>query len=248
MPAVVRALQALAESQRPQFGIISGDITQRARRSQFAAARRFVDSLGVAWLAVPGNHDIPLYNLLARLFRPYGGYLHAFRDCAPLLDVTPLLAIGVNTTRWWRHKHGELSASQVAAVAQRLDNAQPAQLRVVVVHQPMAVLDPADEHDCLRVRGGTRESALATWAAAGADLILCGHIHRAYLLPLAGSRTLWCAQAGTAVSRRVRGSQPNSVNLIDWDGRECTVARWDYRAEVQAFALVERRGFQPARR
>lgn len=66
-PPVVEALAALARQQRPDLLVLSGDITQRARPAQFQAARSFMDRLGAPLLAVPGNHDIPLFSLWTRL-------------------------------------------------------------------------------------------------------------------------------------------------------------------------------------
>ena len=120
-PAVVEALRHLARTQRPERAILSGDVTQRARRGQFAAARRFVDSLPMPTLAIPGNHDIPLFNLAGRLLRPYAGFRRAFGQALECEWSAPgWLVIGINTTRWWRHKHGEVSRAQVARVAERL--------------------------------------------------------------------------------------------------------------------------------
>ena len=65
-PEAVAALQALTERLRPDLLVLSGDITQRATADQFQAARAFIDRLQVPKvLVIPGNHDIPLYNLAA---------------------------------------------------------------------------------------------------------------------------------------------------------------------------------------
>src|SRR5690606_2397928 len=119
---VVAALERLARELRPGLVLLSGDITQRARRAQFAAARAFADRLGVpALLAVPGNHDIPLFNLAARLFAPYGNYARAFgTELEPQFADDDWLVIGVNTTRAARHKNGEVSVAQIERVAARL--------------------------------------------------------------------------------------------------------------------------------
>ena len=239
---VVKALHALAHAQAPDLVVLSGDITQRATRAQFAAARAFVDSLGApAVLALPGNHDIPLYALGARLLDPYGRYRQAFgANLEPVFESNECLAIAVNTTRWYRHQDGEVSAEQVEQVAARLLRAAPQQLRVVAVHQPVTVTLPEDASNLLR----GRDRAVARWAEAGADLVLGGHIHLPFVRPLHGSspasaRTLWAVQAGTALSTRVRSGAPNSVNLIRYaphsDVRHCTVERWDCAADAARF-------------
>ncbi len=243
---VVRALEHLARAQQPGLLVLSGDITQRATRPQFEAARDFVRRLGIAHtLAIPGNHDMPLFALAARAFNPYGRYRRAFGDeLEPVVDLPDCLAIGVNTTRWYRHEDGDVSQAQVERVAARLARASPGQLRIVVVHQPVAVTRKRDRGNLL----DGREAAVRRWAGAGADLVLGGHIHLPYVLPLdhefAGlARAVWCVQAGTALSTRVRAEAPNSVNLIRHEprapGRRCTVDRWDYARASGSFERVE---------
>lgn len=245
-PEVVEALVRLAVRLRPQLVVLSGDITQRARAAQFRAARRFVDRLDApATLAIPGNHDIPLFNLAARLWAPYANYRRAFGTrLEPVHDADGLLVVCVNTTRAHRHKDGEVDAMQVRRVAERLRRARPEQLRIVVTHQPVHVTRPEDASNLLH----GREDALRAWAEAGADLVLGGHIHLPYVQSLAGtlpgvSRAPWCVQAGTAVSRRVRDGVPNSVNVIRHDPqawpRECLVERWDHRSTSGRFELFE---------
>jgi 3',5'-cyclic AMP phosphodiesterase CpdA len=156
-------------------------------------------------------------------------------DLEPVLALDDFLLVGVNTTRARRHKDGEVSPAQVARVEGLLRRAAPGQLRVVVTHQPACVMRPEDEKD--RLHGG--EAALQAWSAAGADLVLGGHIHLPYVSDLcarapSAPRPTYCVQAGTAVSHRVRHGTPNSVNLIRWEGaspatrRVCRVERWDY--------------------
>src|SRR5690606_22609923 len=70
-PAVVDALVALAHNLAPDLVVLGGDVTQRARRAQFRAAVDFLRRLPAPVLAVPGNHDIPLFDLWSRCLRPY---------------------------------------------------------------------------------------------------------------------------------------------------------------------------------
>ena len=246
---VVEALVALARQQRPDLLVLSGDITQRARPTQFRAARTFVDLLGTPVLAVPGNHDIPLFDLWTRLRRPYAGHIAAFgADLEPVFASPDLMVVCVNTTRAWRHKHGEVSGVQVERVARTLAGAEAAQLRVVVVHQPVAVTRPEDLRN--RLRG--HSSALERWAAAGADLVMGGHIHLPYVMALNGlARRMWAVQAGTAVSSRVRKGAPNSVNMLRWgvhsSPRCCRIEQWDFSQGDQAFVRAQVTEIRPSR-
>jgi 3',5'-cyclic AMP phosphodiesterase CpdA len=251
--AVAEALRALVQAQRPDVLLLTGDITQRATAAQFDAARRYVDSLGVPLrLVVPGNHDIPLFDLARRLLRPYASYMQAFgAELEPQFEDGELLVLALNTTRRWRHVHGELSAAQVERVAQRVQRAAPGQWRLVLVHQPIAVPTAAEAHNLLRGHA----AALRRWAAAGVDLVLGGHIHLPYVLQLPGAapaRPLWVVQAGTSISRRVRPGVGNSVNLIELHAargstpRRGRVERWDHDPAAQRFVCRTVQPLEPA--
>ncbi len=246
---VVEALVALALQQQPDIVVLSGDITQRAHAAQFQRARIFADRLAARVVAIPGNHDIPLINIAARLLRPYAAYSQVFgSNLEPTFSSTDLLVVCVNTTRRYRHQHGQVSQKQIDRVAQLLQSATADQLRVVVVHQPIAVIHAQDKVDLLR----NRASAQVSWAAAGADLVLGGHIHLPYTLALPGlARPMWAVQAGTGVSSRVRAGVPNSVNLVRWGSAQaaglCHIEQWDFDATSEAFACVRVTQVAPAR-
>lgn len=257
-PRVVEALVTLAVQQCPDVVVLSGDITQRARPAQFRAAKTFADRLGALVLVVPGNHDIALFDLWARFTRPYARYAKAFgSDLEPVHASQDLLVIGVNTTRPWRFKNGEVSAAQIDRVATWLAGASAQQLRVVVVHQPAAVIRAEDRADQLR----GHHAALRAWAAAGADLVLGGHIHLPYTLAQHGlARRLWVVQAGTAVSSRIRLEAPNSVNILRWGesrgeqgrrgadaGKDCLIEQWDYARHEGAFVRKAITSVEPER-
>src|SRR5690606_15347061 len=120
------------------------------------------------------------------------------------LETPELLVVGVNTTRPARHKDGEVSAAQIERVAQRLRQASAAQLRVVMLHHPVRAVEESDVSNLLI----GREQAVPAWVDAGMDLLLAGHIHLPYQVPLQGNcseRRAWAIQAGTGISQRVRG-------------------------------------------
>jgi len=235
-PLVLQAFEAHVKRHGADLVIFSGDITQRARRAQFASAQAFIQRIrdyGVAQvLTIPGNHDIPLYNLLARLFSPYGNY-HRYidSDLAPIFENDDALIIGLNTTHPARRKAGRVTARQVEEVAERLQQCDPQKLRIVVAHQPFGAIVASDRRN-LQIGAG---AALQRWAAAGLDLVMGGHIHLPYVLALstqyAGlAKEIWGVQAGTTFSSRVRGNAPNSFNRIYLDkrARQVSVERWEY--------------------
>jgi 3',5'-cyclic AMP phosphodiesterase CpdA len=245
-PSVLEALLQLARAQAPDLVILSGDITQRARRSQFDAAQRFLERLAApAQLVLPGNHDIPLFNLAARLFAPYANHRRAFGpELEPHYESAELLVLGVNTTSPARHIDGAVSSAQIERVALRLRRAARTQLRIVVTHHPLHVTLPDDEKNLLRGHA----AAARAWARAGADLVLGGHIHLPYVRPLRErcadlQRAVWAVQAGTAMSWRVRPGAPNSINLIRYAGADsarcCVVERWDFDADRHCFGLAD---------
>jgi 3',5'-cyclic AMP phosphodiesterase CpdA len=243
-PPVVAALLELARQLQPEVIALSGDLTQRARKAQFAAAGDFVAQLPPARvLAIPGNHDIPMFNVAARAFTPYANFQRVFgTDLEPLHDSEHMLVIGVNTTRPRRRKDGEVSKEQIESVAARLRSARSQQLRIVMVHQPVHVIRPEDLENLLH----NYRLAVPVWSAAGADLIMGGHIHLPYVRPLEEHfadlpRRVWAVQAGTAVSQRVRHEAPNSVNVIRHHAKQatCEIERWDFTATSREFRCVE---------
>jgi 3',5'-cyclic AMP phosphodiesterase CpdA len=245
-PPVVDALLKLANDVGPELIVISGDLTQRARRAQFQAAREFCDRLPAATqLVLPGNHDVPLFNAFARLVSPYGGYQRAFgNDFEPKYKSDTFAVIGINTTRPYRRVDGEISSTQIERVALHVQASPRDCIRIVVTHQPVHVIKEKDEKNV--VHG--HDPAVRAWAAAGADIVMGGHIHLPYVRPLSERfsdlpRRIWAVQAGTAVSHRVRHSAPNSVNVLRAVSKHpliCEVERWDFHAASSEFVLVER--------
>lgn len=247
-PPVVDALVNMVRAQNPELVVLSGDITQRARAGQFHAARQFADRLHARnLLSIPGNHDIPLLDLATRIFRPYAKYQRQFGDdLEPVYESESLLVITLKTTRRYRHVDGEISQTQIDRVAALLKAAKPEKLRLVVTHQPVCVTRPQDEENLLH----GHEAAVRAWSAAGADIIMGGHIHLPYVCALHESFTglpqkTWAVQAGTAVSSRIRHEAGNSVNLIRYEGPQndsepdvIKVEQWDYQIDKRCFDIV----------
>jgi len=233
---VCRALREDLLHQSPDLVVLTGDVTQRARSAQFRAARAFLDSLApIPVLALPGNHDLPLFDLFTRFSAPYRGYRrHICASLEPLWSGPQVAVVGVNSTRVLRHKHGALPAELIAHVAQQLVRL-PQSFKVVALHHPLVVVERRD----WRNRARAAEAALAAWIDAGADLFLGGHIHLPYCVAAGpGPRQAVVLQAGTAVSTRRRGGRPNSYSLVRFaseGGRTMDIVQRDHDRQGDRF-------------
>ncbi len=240
IPPVMAALHKHLHETCPDVIILSGDITQRARRGEFLAARAFADSLPAPVLAVPGNHDIPLYNILRRFIAPYGRYEAHFGERNWLWQGQGIAIIGFDATDPKRHTRGALAPartrSALLAARQTIGTTTPL---LAVIHQPLVVALPQDEDERL-INAPAIAAALAEY---GVRAVLSGHVHVPYVctleraFPGVANLPLHCG-AGTAFSHRIRPGAPNSYNTItiDNDG-SLTTAVYFYDAEKDLFSL-----------
>ncbi|ANF81369.1 3',5'-cyclic-nucleotide phosphodiesterase [Acinetobacter sp. NCu2D-2] len=218
----VQAIQAFCREHRPEAVVVSGDITQRARWYQFHACKQFLDSLQLPYLIIPGNHDIPLYNVWKRIFHPFSYYQAHFGQTENLLETEHFYVIGINTIRRRHHTRGALSLEQIQKIDQKLQAVSSQKLKIIVAHQPFYVThyDRRGIKDCPRLA----KIALEAWAKHGLYALLHGHLHHAAVYDLNKAFGLELAQpiydvhAGTATSYRLHQGQPNSFNVIHSNG------------------------------
>ncbi|PZQ49681.1 MAG: phosphodiesterase [Rhodovulum sulfidophilum] len=216
---LIEAVNRLA----PDAIAISGDLTQRARRRQFAAAAGFVARLRAPCLIVPGNHDVPLDRPFSRLFRPWRRYREAFgADLQPIWRDPEMILIGVNTVNPLSWQRGWIARRALGRIRRTLADAPRDLVRVIVMHHPLEHLP--DERKAL-TRGASR--AVDALAAAGADVVLSGHLHSWRAEPFAhreGRAGVVQVQAGTGLSNRLRGEE-NDFNLLTFLPSEIQVER-----------------------
>ncbi|HYH18815.1 MAG TPA: metallophosphoesterase [Azospirillum sp.] len=230
-PRVVEGLLADLMARRPDLVIISGDLVQRAKRTMFKDAQAFLERLPFPYLVVPGNHDIPVYNILRRFLDPFRYYKrYISRDLSPLHVDAEIAVLGLNTARSviLDFSHGRINRAQIARIREVFDELPPHVFKIVFTHHPF--LPPPDAP---RTRLVDRHKlALPALEACGVDLLLAGHLHRAYSGELAAfhtqvARSILVAQASTATSTRLR-NEANAYNII-------TVAMPELTLEVRSW-------------
>jgi 3',5'-cyclic AMP phosphodiesterase CpdA len=243
---VMSALAAWINELSPDLVVVSGDLTQRARRSQFVQAATFLKSLQPPLLVVPGNHDVPMFNVPARVLTPFAGYrTHIAQELEPIFDDPEMLVVGLNSVRTVLFSdEGRLNVSQADRAAERLRLAEPGAMKIVVTHHPFDVPAGARQDKMI----GRSRMAMERLAAAGTDIFLAGHLHISHVggtatrYKIAGHSAL-LVQAGT-MSTRHRG-EPNSFNVIRITTRHAvTIDRMAWDPLTSTFANYWQGTFQ----
>jgi 3',5'-cyclic AMP phosphodiesterase CpdA len=226
-PDLVEAVEQRVREHRPDLVVISGDFTQRARTEQFQEACEFLERLresGHDVLAVPGNHDVPLYDVFRRFLSPLTRYMRYVEDTlCPLHELPGVTLLGINTARSLTFSDGRISHEQMDFIRETFERTDPNSTRILVTHHPLFAL-PVGGGVARPV--GRSELALDAIGDAGVDMLLAGHHHEASidsardLVTRAGPALV--VQAGTATSTRLR-EETQSFNRIDIDGPSVTV-------------------------
>ncbi len=253
-PEVGESLQSFAHELRPEIIVASGDFSQRARPEQFAAAREFLDRLPrVPTVVTPGNHDVPLYRIYERLFDPYRHYA---RHISPELDTVLRVSgdpaatiVALNSTAPRRAiVNGRIHRWQIDFARQAFAETPEGELRIVVAHHHFA---PPPDWEGADVMPKAKR-ALDAFTAMKVDMILGGHLHRAYignsLDVYAGAdreHGIVIVQSGTSTSRRgrAREAEKNSLNVLRLDDDAIRVTHYMFFSDVGGFVPTSRHLF-----
>lgn len=242
MPDRAGAVHALARRRDPDLVVVSGDLTQRAKRREFEAAAGFLADFEPPVAVTPGNHDVPLYRVWERFLDPYRHYADLVSpDLDEVHRLEGLTVVCLNSSRSFTLDNGRLTSEQLAFAEEAFESAPAADLRALVTHHHLA--PPPDLESRHSVMPGARR-ALSRLTDAGMHLVMAGHMHRSYIGDSldffpgdSRDRAVVLVQCGTTTSERGRGreSQRNSLNVIRADMEEILVTHYLWRREHGRF-------------
>jgi len=230
---LVEAVEGRVDELKPDLVVISGDFTQRARTEQFREACEFLDRLrdrGHEVLGVPGNHDVPLYDVLRRFLSPLARYRRFIDESlCPFVEIGGVAVLGINTARSLTFKDGRMNRDQVDFIRETFARTPSESMRILVTHHPLFALQVGKQ---VERAIGRQELALDAVEESGVDILLAGHNHHASsqdasdLVTRAGG--VLVVQAGTATSTRVR-DEDQSFNTVDVSKQSAavTVNAWN---------------------
>jgi 3',5'-cyclic AMP phosphodiesterase CpdA len=239
------ALREALLQARPDVVVVSGDLTQRARRLEFAAARSFLDSLPFPQIVVPGNHDVPLHDVMRRWLAPLEKYRQFISgDVEPFYADDEVAIQGLSTARSLTWKNGRINRMQVERTCTSLTGAGPNVTRIVVTHHPFDL--PGEGHGGSLV--GRAAMAIAAFTKCRVDMILSGHFHLGHAASWthhypAFDHAAILVQAGTATSSR-RRDEANSWNLIRIERPDVVIERQTWEPARKCFTPSLRETFQ----
>jgi 3',5'-cyclic AMP phosphodiesterase CpdA len=237
-PALLDPLRERVKAIDPDVVVVSGDLTQRAKPRQFREAKAFLDSLPKPQVVVPGNHDIPLYNVFQRFFTPLNKYRKfVSRDLEPEYIDDEIAVIGINTARSLTFKDGKINKDQVEHVRSKICHLPDTVAKIVVTHHPFDVPEDHDEDEIV----DRAKKAMKVFAECGADMLLSGHLHKThtahsaerYKIP---GHSALIVQAGTATSTRERG-EANSFNVLHVSPDDVAIDRYEWDPAARDFVV-----------
>ncbi len=238
---LIRQIKAL----QPHLVVVSGDLTQRARKVQFQEAGRFLESLPQPQIVIPGNHDVPAYNLFKRFLMPLKRYRrYVTDDLLPSYIDDEVAVFGLNSTRSLTTKHGRLREKDIVLVCEKFRHLTGAVTKIVVCHHPFDLPINHTQRDLIR----SAESAMRAFADCSVDIILSGHLHLSHTshtaqrYRLQGHQAL-IVQAGTAISNRRRG-ETNSFNVLHLEDANLVVERLAWNVKTSSYTLSKAEEFR----
>ncbi|HEX4166368.1 MAG TPA: metallophosphoesterase [Bryobacteraceae bacterium] len=239
-PLLAKALSESLTRISPNVLVVSGDLVEHATDAEFQDARDFLDSLPWPQIIVPGNHDLPFYNLWRRFTEGLDKYRRFITEnLQPAFIDDELAIVGADSAHLYPVKGGKITDSQLDDLVGLFASFPSALFRVLVTHHPFDLPEPSNPHLLI---GHSRRAV--TLLAPVVDILLAGHVHvsstgsTSTRYKLEGQAIAF-VQAGTAISDRNKGEN-NSFNVIrtgnsESHEKQITVDRYSWTKDERRF-------------
>ncbi|MEP3111241.1 MAG: metallophosphoesterase [Erythrobacter sp.] len=203
------AFARAVHEEQPDAVLCTGDITQRAKHKEYAAAAEYFAQFGCPVILCAGNHDMPYYDLWERFTDPYRRYRTLADTVGGTLESEDAVFVPFKTTvriqpRFpWSDGYVMRDAlDETLAELERLSS-DPRQ-KIIICHHPLLAETDGAKNPTI---GG--DDAFAALAKAGGDAVLSGHVHIPFdLIRERGGHTMRMLGVGT-LSTRLRGKPPS---------------------------------------
>ncbi|MFN3277789.1 MAG: metallophosphoesterase family protein [Paracoccus hibiscisoli] len=218
--ALVQPLLARIAALRPDLVVVGGDITHRGLEAQMCEARAFLDRIEAPLICMPGNHDVPLWNPLARMFWPFAGYRRHFGPVlTPVARADDVRVMAINSADPYAWQRGKIRDGEIGRV---IGNVDPMGTNILALHHPLQQLPEVTKAPARRA-----EEALFRLEASGVQVVLSGHLHRwavDALLQTGRHPRVLQIQSGSALCARISDGQ-NEFALMRIEGPELCLER-----------------------
>lgn len=234
-PQILRDLETFLSQRKREIklAILTGDLTQRAREHEFIAAKEFASALPCPFFVVPGNHDVPLYNLFLRFFSPYKKFLSHLGPFAQNFYEDDYLAVyGLWTVNNFAVSSGKLLKSDLQQMEEKFRDVPAHKIKIVAGHHPLTDLRyPGIEKDLQKLLD------------IRPHFLMWGHEHRSGVKPFVPNESFPLAlAAGTSTSTRLR-AEANSFNYLTFDNGKAVIEVFSHSKLLKNFEVTDRKEF-----
>lgn len=222
-PVALKAFEHAMQAIEPDALAVCGDLTQRGKKSEFEAARDWLEGFDMPKLVVPGNHDTPLLNIYERVVSPFERHDEFFSGHASAVELDGAMIVGINTSRGWQTRknwaEGSVNLEELeSAIAAVEDAAAAGKTAFLICHHPF--LSPPEAPMRTATRRGRRASRRL--AQSPVRFLLTGHVHSPSVTVVDDRDQDYVAVSAGTLSTRLRKT-PASFNLIDVSEGRCRV-------------------------
>ncbi len=180
-PKFSNSLLEFVKNGKFDYLLITGDLTQRAKKREFLAVKRYLDSFEVPYIAVPGNHDVPLYPVHLRFFAPFYRYKKYFQEeLEPEIITKKVCVFGLSSAHNFTSSEGRIKRKQIENLRKKILRTSPSQIIIILIHHPIIYADPTDRD---RTIWGA-PNLIDLFGEYPPDLILSGHYHNRFFCNL----------------------------------------------------------------